>query len=289
MGALWQDLRYGLRMLAKAPGFTTVAVLTLALGIGATTAIFSAVNGIILRPLPYADTSRLVTIDAYKTWKIGDREVTGTVALSPEVWGEIQQQTPAIERMAFFGSGDLSITGDPAPEIISAAHVSNDFFPLLGVRPLMGRPILPGDTLPGAKPVAVVNYALWRERWGGDARAIGRTIILDQATYTLIGVMPPEFDFGLYSEPKGVWLPNVADSGKKAAFTESSTAVARLKKGVPLKEVNAQLKTISPRFSKELSAFGAGVTFGARALGHNGIFRTPSFTASGCVGRLCYD
>ena len=270
MNDLLQDLRFGLRMLAKAPGFTAVAVLTLALGIGATTAIFSAVNGIILRPLPYADTSRLVTVDAYKTWKIGDREVTGTIALSPEVWGEIQQQTPAIERMAFFGNGDLSITGDPAPEIISAAHVSNDFFPLLGVRPLMGRPILPGDTQPGAKPVAVANYALWRERWGGDARAIGRTIILDQATYTLIGVMPPEFDFGLYSEQKGVWLPNIADSVKKSAhFTESSTAVARLKKGATLEEVNAQLKTISPRFSKNLSAFGMGMTLGARALGHN--------------------
>jgi predicted permease len=274
MGALWQDIKYGLRMLGKAPGFTAVAVLTLALGIGANAAIFSAVNGILLRPLPYADASRLVIIDAHKTWRIGDRTVQGTMALSPDVWGEIQKQTPAIERMAFFGNGDLTITeaitGNVAPEIISAVHVSSDFFPLLGVRPLVGRPILSGDTQPGAKPVAVANYALWRERWGGDAHAIGRTIILDQKPYTLIGVMPPEFDFGLYFQPKGVWVPNVADSGKKVAgFTESSAGVARLKKGATLEEVNAQLKTISPRFSKELSAFGGGMTLEATGLEPN--------------------
>ena len=266
MGALMQDMKYGLRMLAKAPGFTAVAVLTLALGIGVNTAIFSAVNGILLKPLPYIHSSQLVTIDAHKTWKFADRYVQGTVALSSDVWQAVQKTTPAIEGLALYEYGNLTISGDEAPEEIAAVRVSGDFFPLLGVRPLAGRPILAGDMQPGAMPVAVASYALWRERWGGDTRAIGRKIVLGQRTYTLIGVMPQEFDFGLYFEPKGVWVPNVVDSGK---VPMSLTAVARLKKGVTLEAVNAQLKAISPRFSKELSAFGSGMTLEASALGSN--------------------
>jgi len=265
MSAFWQDLRYGIRMLAKAPGFTAVAVLTLALGIGANTAIFSAVNGILLKPLPYPHASQLVTIRGYKTWNIAGKQVMGTVALSSDIWEKVQKQTPAIEQMAFYQNGDLAITGDAAPEIISGVHVSSDFFPMLGVRPLAGRPILPADTQSGAKPVAVASYTLWRERWVGDTRAIGRTITLDRKSYTLIGVMPEEFDFGLNSEPRGVWVPDVPGQG---SVPEIGTAVARLKAGITLETVNAQLKTISPRFSKDLSAFGPGVTFGARALGH---------------------
>ena len=261
---MWQDIKYGLRMLGKAPGFTAMAVLTLALGIGANTAIFSAVNGILLRPLPYDDSSRLATIAGYKTWKFTDRYVQGTVSLSADVWQQIQNQTPAIERMAPYEYGELTISGDTAPEEISVLYVSGDFFPLLGVHPLAGRPILPGDMQTGAKPVAVVSYALWRERWGGDTRAIGRTIVLDQKEYTLVGVMPQQFDFGLYFDPKGVWVPQVAEDGK---VPPSLTAVVRLKKGVTLAAVNAQLKSISPRFSKDLQVFGGGVTLEASSLG----------------------
>jgi putative ABC transport system permease protein len=261
-----QDMRFGLRMLRKNPGFTAIAVLTLALGIGANAAIFSAVNGILLRQLPYSDASQLVTIEATKTWKIAGRDIMGSVVLSSDVWEQVEKQTPAIGRMAPYENGALAITGDAAPEEISAVYVSNDFFPLLGVRPLAGRPILAGDTEPGARPVAVATYALWRERWGGDARAIGRSIVLNQKAYTLIGVMPPQFDFGLYSQAKGVWVPNVANPGK---LPESSTAVARLKKGVTLEGVNAQLRAISPRFSKDLSRFGSGMTFGASSVQTN--------------------
>ncbi len=266
MGSLIQDVRYGLRMLAKAPGFTAIAVLTLALGIGANTAIFSAVNGIILRPLPYANPSELVTIQAHKMWKFANEEVMGSIALPVDIWERVQKQTPGIVRMALYGSNDVTISGDSAPEKISAVYVSSDFFPVLGVRPLAGRPIVPGDTQPGAKLIAVASYALWRERWGGDARAIGRTIILDQKPYTLIGVMPQGFDFGLYSESKGVWVPNIADPGQ---VPESSTAIARMKKGVSLQEVNGQLKAISPRFSKNLTVFGMGMTLEASTIEPN--------------------
>jgi putative ABC transport system permease protein len=266
MGMLIQDVRYGLRMLAKAPGFTAIAVLTLALGIGANTAIFSAVNGIVLRPLPYANPSQLVTIQAHKMWKIANTEIMGNVSLPFDVWEAAQKQTPAIAQMALYQDNDVTISGDNAPEKVSGVYVSSDFFPVLGVRPLAGRPILPGDTQPGAKLVAVASYALWRERWGGDKHAIGRTIVLDQKTYTLVGVMPEAFDFGLYAEPKGVWLANIPDPGQ---VSESSTAIARLKKGVTLQDVNAQLKTISPRFSKDLTVFGMGMTLGASSIEAN--------------------
>ena len=263
MHTLFEDLRYGLRLLAKAPGFTAIAVLTLALGIGANTAIFSAVNGLLLRELPYADSSQLVTIEATKTWKIAGRYIMGSVALSSAVWQQVEKQTPAIERMAPYEDGAFTLTGGAAPEEISAVYVSNDFFPLLGVRPLVGRPILTGDTRPGARRGAVATYALWRERWGGDARAIGRTIVLNQKAYALIGVMPTKFDFGFSPQAKGVWVPAVAKPGKRP---ESGTAVARLKRGVTLGGVNAQLRAISPRFSKDLSLFGTGMTFGASSV-----------------------
>jgi putative ABC transport system permease protein len=266
---MWQDVRFAFRMLAKSPGFTAIAVLTLALGIGANTAIFSAVNGIILKPLPYADSSRLVSISGYKRWKVaGDRQVVGTVSLPFDVWRKVQSQTPSIEQMALYGSEDFTITGDAAPEIISGAYVSSDFFPLLGVQPLAGRPILPGDTQPGAKPVVVVSYVLWRERWGGDAGAIGRTVILDQKSYRLIGVMPPGFDFGLHSPAKGIWVAYVDLPAQKTDDAPKSFAVvARLKKDVTVEAANAQLKTISPRFSNDFGVFGKAGNFEAHGLG----------------------
>jgi predicted permease len=261
---MWQDVRFAFRMLAKSPGFTAIAVLTLALGIGANTAIFSAVNGILLKPLPYDDPSHLVSISGHKMWKLaGGVQVTGTVALSSDIWQSVQKQTPAIGRMALYRRGDVTITGDAVPEIVPNADVSSDFFTLLGVRPLLGRPILPGDTQPGAQPVVVVSYALWRSRWGGDSGVIGRTVALDGKSYTLVGVMPPEFDFGFDRGSKGVWIPAVPQKGE---VLESGTVVARLKKGVSLQAVNAQLKTISPRFSKDFAVFGGGGYFEAKTL-----------------------
>ena len=190
MGALWQDVKYGMRMLAKAPGFTAVAVLTLALGIGANTAIFSAVNGILLKPLPYASPSQLVTITALKDFSGGIR---GTMDMSQDAWKKVQVQTPAIAQMAFWRREGHILTGDAAPENIPAAQVSSDFFQVLGTKPLLGRPILMGDTQPGAKRVAVISDALWRARFGVSRNVLNQTITLDDKDYTVVGVMPPGF------------------------------------------------------------------------------------------------
>ncbi len=263
MGTLIQDLRYGLRMLRKAPGFTAVAILTLALGIGANTAIFSAVNGILLKPLPYADSSQLVDLMGVKLFP-GNLE--GMMNFSPDVWQKVRAQTPAIAQMAFWNRGEYTVTGDTAPERVSAAQVSSDFFPLLGVPPLAGRPILPGDTQPGAKPVAVVSYAFWRSRWGGDSSALDRTISLDSKAYTIVGVMPPGFTYPISTVQnggEGVWLPLIMSPGHEG---DGVFPVARLKKGVSLAAANVQLKTVSPRMSAEFSGWMAGGEFRARAL-----------------------
>jgi len=263
MGTLIQDLRYGLRMLRKSPGFTAVAVLTLALGIGANTAIFSAVNGILLKPLPYADSSQLVDLMGVKRFPGG---LEGTSNFSPDVWQRVRAQTPAIAQMALWNRGPHTITSDTAPEAVSAAQVSSDFFPLLGVRPLAGRPILPGDTQPGAKPVVVVSYALWRSRWGGDSSILNRTITLDGKAYTIVGVMPPGFTYPISTVQnggEGVWLPLILSPGQK---DEAAYPIARLKKDVSLAAANAQLKTVSARMSADFDGWVAGGEFRARAL-----------------------
>jgi putative ABC transport system permease protein len=269
VNTLLQDLRYGLRMLAKAPGFTAIAVLTLALGIGANTAIFSAVNGILLRPLPYADPSGLVSLAGYKYFPSG---VMGTMDFSRNLWEKARQQTPAIAQMGYYRRDEYTITGDSAPELLTAAQVSSSFFSTLGARPIAGRPILPGDTQPGAKPVAVVSDALWRERWGGSSKALGSTITLNNKSYTVIGVMPPGFTYPVSTVQnggKGVWLPLTQLTNGKSKGSEDDAAVdavARLKKGVSIESANAQLKTVSARMSsiQNFPGWGKGGTIEAR-------------------------
>lgn len=259
---MWQDIKYGLRMLAKAPGFTAIAVVTLALGIGANTAIFSAVNGILLRPLPYSDAGRLVSLNGYKEFSAG---VVATMNFSPDVWRKVREETPAIEQMAFWRRAEYTITGDSEPELVSAAEVSSEFFPVMGARPIAGRPIIPGDTQPGAKAVAVVSYALWRERWGGDSRAIGRTIMLNNVPHTVVGVMPPAFAYPIATVEngsKGIWVPLIESVSSKPDNGETAVyAVARLKKGVTIEATNAQLKTGAVHFSAGI--FGQGGHFNA--------------------------
>jgi putative ABC transport system permease protein len=237
--SLWQDVRYALRILRKSPGFTTVAVLTLALGIGANAAIFSVVNGILLEPLVYTDSSRLVT--------------TNLVSF-PEI-REIQGQCTAFERITVFqGAGGL-ILGGTVPVHRQSAKVSADFFAMLGVEPLLGRPILPEDTQPGRERVAVLSFRLWMDSFGGDPGITGRSILMDDKPYTVIGVMPRDFDLGvnwLREETEGAWIPMLPPSDSEAASPGRwNQVVARLRKGVTLQEANAQLQTLSARLTAE--------------------------------------
>ncbi len=245
---LAQDVRFGLRTLRKSPGFTAIATLTLALGIGANTTIFSAADGIFLDPLPYADASHLVTI------------ARGQVAwgLYPEEIEDLQKQCPAFDRVTVYAEstfGYVHSGDDVTPR--KSTYVPADFFFLLGVKPLLGRVIVPQDSQPGNEHVAVLSYLMWRDMFGGDDGIIGRKILIgnsDQSRneyFTVIGVMPREFELGidwLGEKTEGLWEPLVpAPMDRHGRVSE--TILARLKKGASIAEARAEVKTISARFA----------------------------------------
>lgn len=240
---IWQDFRYGVRVLASASEFTAIAILTLALGIGANTAIFSAVNGILLKPLPYADASRLLEIDS-REFASGTSLVTGVSAGTAK---DVAAQCLAISQLAEYQPEEYTLTGQMAPELLSGANVSGNFFTLLGVRPLLGRPILPSDTVPGNGHVTVVSYDLWKGLLGGDSRWIGRRVILNSQEYAVIGVMPPEFEYG--AGRRGVWLPRMQPADDTDRASRTAQVVARLRLGTTLAEARIQLKTLSARLA----------------------------------------
>ena len=208
--SLIQDMRYGARMLLKKPGFTLVAVITLALGIGANTAIFSVVNIVLLNPFPYPDHSRIYYV--YQNLpKIG---VQGYFGASGTGFTEIAR-CQSFERVAA-AEATLSrnLTGGLEPERITGARVSADFFPLLGVNPLLGRTITAEDQGPRSERVLVINHSLWQRRFGGKPEVIGQKVFLDDEPYTLVGVMPPHFFF----EDREAYFPFEFNLNDSAAF-----------------------------------------------------------------------
>src|SRR6516162_2712400 len=183
MTTLLQDVRYGLRMLVKNPGFSLVAVLTLALGIGASTAIFSVVNTVLLRPLPYKEADRLVMVRSYNRSRGFNADL-----VSPLDFADWRSQNHAFERMAASTEAMYTLTGAGEPAPIIAYQFSADYFPVLGVTPLLGRTFLPEEEQPGKSHVAVLSYTLWRRQFGGDRSLLGKTITLDGAPYTVVGI-----------------------------------------------------------------------------------------------------
>ncbi len=283
LGSLTQDIRYGLRMLRKSPGFTAVAVLTLAFGIGANTAIFSAVNGILFDPLPYADASRILTISEQHRVS-NDATIVYASPFSPPAQ-DILSHCPAFERIAKYQGAagfsvcSVTVLGGTQPELATIAHVSADFFPMLGAQPVLGRYIVPGDTHPGSDRVVVLNYRLWQDDFGGNASILGHRIVLDDKPYSVVGVMPKEFDLGLGD--KGVWIPLIPLPGK-----ESGAILARLRKGVTLAQANAELAVFSgwlpdkyPNFQKGDQLFATGAEDSVV-----GRVRTQLMTLLGAVG-----
>jgi putative ABC transport system permease protein len=282
---LAQDLHFGIHMLRKTPGFATIAVLTLALGIGANSAIFSVVDGILLRPLPYADVSRLVTIAGIK--RFPGTDVMMWVTFDPSFWKRIQSETPAIERMAMYQSAQFTLSGQAAPEIVMASRVSNDFFSVLGTRPLLGRPILAADVQAGQERVAVLSYAMWRDMLGSDPRVVGREITLNERSYTVIGVMPPEFDFALDATPnhRGLWVPLVVTPADETNDRVAVSVIARLRKDVTREAADAQLKTVATRLSPEFPPIARGCVLQVQdIMNHLGDLQTPLLILQGAVG-----
>src|SRR5215204_1876255 len=186
---LAQDIRYGLRMLAKHKAFTSIAVVTLALGIGANTAIFSVVNELLLQPLPYRDAERIVML-----WEVTPegRHQNTTSRANFRAW---RDQSTSYEYIAAFTDQRVNLTGDGEPEELSMQFATPDFFKVVGVDPLLGRTLLPEDAEPGKPPVAVLSYGLWQRRFGGQTALLGQTMTLNNFKFTVVGVLPPRFEF----------------------------------------------------------------------------------------------
>jgi putative ABC transport system permease protein len=230
METFLQDLRYGVRMLIKKPGFTIIAVVTLALGIGANTAIFSVVNGVLLRSLPYADPERLSFIS------IDRRELGPRFTVSRADFLILKEQMQSFEKLAAFRGERLNMTSGQEPERIVGTWATAEFFSTLGVEPALGRTFYPDEGRPGSPPVAVVSHSLWQRHLGADPDAMGRTINLNDKLYTVIGVMPPDFKFMFATE---VWpILQLNPQQRRPPF--GWRMIGRLKPGVSPEQVSAE-------------------------------------------------
>src|SRR5271170_6865021 len=239
MQTLLQDLRYGLRSMAKSPGFTAIAVFTLALGIGANTALFSVVNGVLLNPLPYAHSEQLVAIFG-KTTGFDKAPIAYLNFLD---W---QRDNHSFSSMAYYHHEDHNFTGAGEPERVDGYMISASFFPTLGVNPILGREFRPEDDQVGAAPVAILGGGFWKRRFGSAPDIIGKSIVLDGTSYTIVGVIPADFAF--YGHDRDVYTPagQWADpSFRDRRISVSAHAIGRLTQGVTLSQAQADMDGIA--------------------------------------------
>jgi putative ABC transport system permease protein len=260
MNSLLHDVRYAARNLRKARGFAALAILTLAIALGANTAIYTIFSAILLRPLPFPDSGEIVS-------------VRGSSAQHPELffsypsYHDVSGQAKSFEQMAGYRRSTAFLFGDTEPELLHGGKVTANLFPLLGLEPLLGRTFTEREDAPGQSSLVVISYELWQRRFGGDPRVIGRQIRLGQDPDTVIGVMPRGFKFPVEStERTDFWTPL-----KQAPLSEARGAgwistVARLRDGVSLAQANAELKTISARMAAQYPENNNGVTYSTQKL-----------------------
>jgi predicted permease len=257
MGTLLQDLRYGARMLLKHPGVTLIAVITLALGIGANTSIFSVVNAVVLRPLPYKNPDRLVSLWAnvpqHGRWRV-----------TPANFADWKKQNTTFEDMAAFGFSSMTLTGGGEPEQLLGTRAGAGYFSVVGVEPVLGRPFLAEEYEPGKGNVVILGHSFWLRRFGGDQKVVGQSLTLDGASYTVVGVMPA----GIYpvwpttagrisfnEKEQQFWTP----MSFSAQWANNRTAhvlgvLGRLKSGVPLEQAQADMNAIGARLEQAFAA-----------------------------------
>ena len=245
METLWHDLRYGFRTLTKNPGFSFIAVVSLALGIGANTAIFSLVNAVLLKPLPFPEPERLVMV-----WE--DQSSIGfpRAEVAPANYVDFKAQNQTCEDMAALNWKNFNLTGDGEPERVLAHGVTANFFPMLGIQPAVGRNFSVEEDKPGAPRAAILSYGLWQGRYAGDSVIVGRDILLNDEKYAVVGVMPAGFQF-LQGEI-GVWVP-IALNQQQLADRDNHylTVVARTKRDVSVEQAQTDILTISQRIARD--------------------------------------
>jgi putative ABC transport system permease protein len=252
MNDFWQDLRYGLRMLRKNPGFTAVAVFTLALGIGANTAIFSVVHGVLLRPLGHADPDRLVMI-----WANDTREKSEKNFFSMPDVQEYRAQLKSFEHLAAFSPQWSFVLTAGEPERIRGYWVSASVFPMFGIRPLLGRGFTAEEDRAGGPPVAVISYALWQRRLGGDPQIVGKPLALEGTSATIIGVLPPSFR---WLDTGDIFVP-LMQNPRAAAGRQLRMMVmgGRLKPGVTIEQARAEMDAQAAGLAAQYPATNNGI------------------------------
>jgi len=292
---MFQDLRFGLRMLLKHKSFTAVAVLTLALGIGANTAIFSVVNGVLLRPLGFQDPDRLLMLWTDNPhFELGFHELPPANADLPE-W---RARTTSFEQIGAFMSSYADLSDDGNPERVGGVDVSVNLLPMLGIQPALGRQFSAEEDQPGQDRVVIISHALWQRRFGGDQGILGKTITINQVPRTINGVMPEDFQFPRATEmPQGYRLPEKADLwtplAKDAEFWERRVQrqlilIARLKAGVTPAQAQAEMDTITAEQARAYPETHDGWHVWLTPLFNQivGQTRTPLLVLLGAVGFL---
>ena len=279
MKTLWQDARYGLRMLLKKPGFTLTAVITLGMGIGATSTIFSFVNGILLRPLPYQDSERLVTLD-----ETAAKRGIASMGVSFPNFLDWREQNRVFTGVAAYGGGDeYTLTGGGEPEELSGASVSYNTFEILGVTPILGRTFTSDEDRPKNDLVVILSHGLWERRFGAKPDVIGQKITLNNRSLTVIGVMPPGFKF---PEVDDLWVPLGLDTTMWTRNDHGLSAVARLKPGVTLEQAQSDINAVARRIEEQnpVTNEGMGVNLIPLREGLAGDYRKALLILMGVVG-----
>ncbi|HXM35519.1 MAG TPA: ABC transporter permease, partial [Pyrinomonadaceae bacterium] len=253
MEPLFKDIRYGIRGLLQRPSFTAIAVITLALGIGANTAIFSVVNAVLLKPKPYIDQPRLVVIESGSK-QAAPKEFYGA---SPADFRDWQIQSKIFEQIAAYSpDGGLALTGVERPEFLRGTRVTINFFQTLGAQPLLGRTFSSEDEAANAPETIVLGYQLWQQRFGGDQKIIGRT--LGNTGVAVIGVMPPEFKYPSYAE---CWIPLSRNSGElRNRANRYFVTLGLIGAGQTLESAQAELKTIASRLEAQYPESNKNIT-----------------------------
>src|SRR5262249_46077324 len=253
METLWQDLRHSARLLWKKPGFTVAVVLTLSLGIGANTAIFSVVNAVLLRPFPYQDSKQLAIL-----WNSFPGRDNPRAWLTLGEYQSVKTQNHVFEQTALLIGGNMNLTGQGQSERLGGARVSASLFSTLGVRPALGRVLIPEENQPVAAPGAILSYSFWQRRFGSDPGIIGKPLTLDGQSYIVVGVLPSDFELSPEAVPlisgadPDVLLPLHLTEGELRDHTRGGCNVlARLKPGVTIAEEKAEMKTIAAQLAQD--------------------------------------
>ena len=278
---LLQDLRYGLRMLRKAPGFTTVAVLSLALGIGANTAIFSVINGVILRPLPYPDPERLVSLEE-QTQPLG-----GRWSMSYLNFLDCERDSHSFQSMAGYLQRGANLTAPGEPIYVGTRQISAGFFSVLGMQPAWGRrAFLRQEDQRGAAPVAIISHSFWQERFRGDPETVGAKMTLNGKSYTIVGVLPSGFPFFSNTQILTPMGQNDDVTMRSREIHPGIWGIARLKPGISMEQARSELTLIGRRLAQQYPDTNGDRTFGIMPLKQNivGNAGPTLFLLAGAVG-----